>query len=62
MRLIHNVPFTPGEVEFYRGLVFTNVVQGMRSIISVMDGLGVKVQDENVVSSIEDEFHIAAFV
>jgi guanine nucleotide-binding protein subunit alpha len=33
MRLIHNVPFTPAENEHYRQLVFSNIMNGMRSIV-----------------------------
>ncbi|WVQ99881.1 hypothetical protein IAU59_007024 [Kwoniella sp. CBS 9459] len=47
MRLIHNKPFEPVEIEDYRKLTFSNIVGGMRNIIDVMDELNLAVQPEN---------------
>ncbi|SPC62286.1 probable guanine nucleotide-binding protein alpha-2 subunit [Ustilago sp. UG-2017b] len=37
MRIIHHIPFTEEERENYRRLVFLNLVQGMESILDVME-------------------------
>lgn len=50
MRLIHNVAFTPSEIEYYRQLVFVNVVQGMKLIIDAMDSWEMSASPENRVS------------
>lgn len=50
MRLIHKVPFTAQEVEFYRQLVFNNITQGLRIVLEAMEDLEVEVEDENQVS------------
>ncbi|WVN90178.1 uncharacterized protein L203_105414 [Cryptococcus depauperatus CBS 7841] len=47
MRLIHNRPFEPDEIEDYRKLTFSNIVGGMRTIIDVMDELGLAVLPQN---------------
>nr|ODN98846.1 guanine nucleotide-binding protein G(o) subunit alpha [Cryptococcus depauperatus CBS 7855] len=47
MRLIHNRPFEPDEIEDYRHLTFSNIVGGMRTIIDVMDELGLAVLPQN---------------
>ena len=58
MRLIHNVAFTPSELECeysrpqsltedYRQLVFVNIVNGMKLIIDAMDSLELAVAPEN---------------
>jgi guanine nucleotide-binding protein subunit alpha len=39
MRLIHRVPFTPEEIEFYRALVFSNLTYGMKCVLDAMDDL-----------------------
>lgn len=51
MRLIHNVAFTPSEIEYYRQLVFVNVVQGMKLIIDAMDSWEMSASVENRVRS-----------
>lgn len=47
MRYIHQVPFSPEEIEYYRRLIFQNLTEGMRSLLEVMEELDVKVQSEN---------------
>ncbi|KAG7553586.1 hypothetical protein FFLO_03018 [Filobasidium floriforme] len=47
MRLIHNVSFTPAELEYYRQLVFSNVVNGMKLIIDAMDEWEMSVESHN---------------
>lgn len=49
MRLIHKVPFTSQEVEFYRQLVFNNITHGFRTVLEAMDDFELKVADENQV-------------
>jgi guanine nucleotide-binding protein subunit alpha len=48
MRLIHKVPFSSQEIEFYRQLVFDNVTRGIRYILDAMDEFEMKVSEENV--------------
>lgn len=47
MRLIHKVPFTSQELEFYRQLVFNNITHGLRAVLEAMDDLELKVMEEN---------------
>ena len=47
MRLIHNKSFSPDEVEDYRKIVFTNLVNGMRMVIDLMDELNMAVAAPN---------------
>ncbi|WWC90831.1 uncharacterized protein L201_005768 [Kwoniella dendrophila CBS 6074] len=47
MRLIHDKPFEPSEIEDYRKITFSNIVGGMRNIIDVMDELNLAVLSEN---------------
>lgn len=47
MRLIHNVKFTDSEVEYYRQLVFLNIVQGMKLIVDTMDECQLQVNSTN---------------
>lgn len=39
MRLIHRVPFTPSEIEFYRQLVFSNLTYGLSTVLEALDDL-----------------------
>ncbi|KAJ9092471.1 hypothetical protein QFC20_007358 [Naganishia adeliensis] len=47
MRFIHNVTFSEEEVEYYRQLVFDNIVQGMKLIIDAMDEWEMTVDPSN---------------
>jgi guanine nucleotide-binding protein subunit alpha len=49
MRLIHKVPFTPQEHEFYRQLVFNNITHGLRTVLEALEDLDLKVAEENQV-------------
>lgn len=49
MRLIHQVPFSSQEREYYRQLVFTNIVEGMQLIIDAMETFNLRVSDHNQV-------------
>lgn len=48
MRLIHKLPFTPQEIEFYRTLVFSNLVHGLKYLIDSMEDMGLAVSPENM--------------
>jgi guanine nucleotide-binding protein subunit alpha, other len=56
MRLIHRVPFTPGEIEFYRQLVFSNLTYGLKCVLDAMDELELSYDDKNAdaVKLVED--------
>ncbi|KAF8525263.1 heterotrimeric G protein alpha subunit 4 [Hysterangium stoloniferum] len=48
MRLIHKVPFTSQEVEFYRQLVFNNITYGLKVVLEALeDVFEIKLEDEN---------------
>jgi guanine nucleotide-binding protein subunit alpha len=47
MRLIHKVPFSSQETEYYRQLCFQNIVQGMRLILDAQDTFGYTLSDDN---------------
>ncbi|KAH7925703.1 guanine nucleotide binding protein, alpha subunit [Leucogyrophana mollusca] len=48
MRLIHRVPFSPGEIESYRQLVFNNLTTGMTYIFEAMEDMELVVAEENL--------------
>lgn len=56
MRLIHRVPFSTQEVEFYRQLVFSNLTNGMKYLIDAMDDMSISLPEEcgEYVQLIED--------
>ncbi|KAH7103192.1 heterotrimeric G protein alpha subunit 4 [Auriculariales sp. MPI-PUGE-AT-0066] len=47
MRLIHNKPFTPLEVEQFRQLIFGNITHGIRTLLEAMVGFSLQVDDSN---------------
>jgi len=47
MRLIHRVPFSPGEIESYRQLVFNNLTSGMTYIFEAMEDMELAIASEN---------------
>ena len=47
MRLLHNVPFSPEEIENYRQLVFNNITFGLRYILKAMEDMELEVADDN---------------
>jgi len=47
MRIIHDVQFTPQEIEHYRQLVFTNVADGCRLLREALDQFMLQVEDQN---------------
>jgi hypothetical protein len=48
MRLIHGLPFTPAEVEWYRQLVFQNLTYGMKCVLDVLgEHLDLRVSSEH---------------
>jgi len=48
MRLIHKVPFSTQEIEFYRQLVFGNLTGGMKYLLESMEDMDIELSDENV--------------
>lgn len=48
MRLIHKLPFTSQEIEFYRQLVFSNLVHGLKYLLDSMEDMGLAVSPENL--------------
>ena len=52
MRLIHSVDFTIQEVEFFRRLVFVNLIQGIRAIFDAMTFF-----EFDIPSDIKHDFH-----
>ena len=46
MRLIHDVNFSPQEVEFYRQLVFSNVTQGMKQLLDALPDMDLSPSDD----------------
>ncbi|KAG8857418.1 hypothetical protein FRB96_005717 [Tulasnella sp. 330] len=47
MKLIHNVAFTPQEMEYFRQLVFSNIVLGMRAILDAAEEWELDINDDN---------------
>lgn len=47
MRLIHKVPFSPQEIEFYRQLVFENLTRGMGYLLDAMLDMELEVEEQN---------------
>ncbi|KAG9032306.1 hypothetical protein FRB95_001627 [Tulasnella sp. JGI-2019a] len=47
MKVIHNVGFTPQELEYYRQLVFSNMVLGMKAVIEAAEEWQMELSDEN---------------
>ncbi|GAC71948.1 G-protein alpha subunit [Moesziomyces antarcticus T-34] len=56
MRIIHHIPFTDEERENFRRLVFLNLVQGMKTILDVMEEWAIDLHDHANVE------HLALFV
>ncbi|KAF8798215.1 heterotrimeric G-protein alpha subunit, GPA2-like protein [Phlegmacium glaucopus] len=48
MRLIHKLPFSPSEIEYYRQLVFDNLTRGLCYLLDAMQDMDLKVSEENV--------------
>lgn len=48
MRLIHRVPFSPGEVETYRQLVFNNLTTGLNYVFEAMEDMELHLAEENL--------------
>jgi guanine nucleotide-binding protein subunit alpha len=50
MKIIHNVRWTPSEIESYRQVAFDNILDGMRELLIAMrDDMHINVVPENVV-------------
>jgi hypothetical protein len=49
MRLIHHVPFSRLEVEFFRQIIWNNVTHGVKYVLDSMEDMDLKVSAENSV-------------
>lgn len=47
MRLIHDVTFSPQEVEFYRQLVFSNITQGIKQLLEALPDMDISLSEES---------------
>lgn len=56
MRIIHDVPFSTQEFEFYRQLVFSNLVQGMKAVLDALVDMELEISEDSdaLVHYIED--------
>ena len=64
MRLIHNVQFSPQEVEFYRQLTFSNIVHGLKQLLEALDDMDLQIPEsveehETVVSQLKALYGLA---
>jgi guanine nucleotide-binding protein subunit alpha len=46
MRLIHGIPFTAGEIEHYRQLVFSNLTHGIAGALDAADALELELSSQ----------------
>lgn len=62
MRLITNTTFTPAELEYYRQLVFKNLITGMQRLVESLGEIGLSIDnDEQALAAYEvpiDPFQI----
>lgn len=52
MRIIHSVPFAPLEIEHFRRLIFTNLIDGIRSMLDFMEDSNLRFANEKNIKSI----------
>ena len=48
MRVIHEISFSPSEVEHYRQVVFDNLTRGLRYVLDAMKDMKLSVQSQNL--------------
>jgi guanine nucleotide-binding protein subunit alpha len=48
MRVIHEVSFSPYEVEHYRQVIFDNLTRGIRYVLEAMKDMELAVQSDNL--------------
>src|SRR5258707_12150439 len=48
MRVIHEVSFSPSEIEHYRQVIFENLTRGLRDVIEAMKDMELVLQTENL--------------
>ena len=48
MRVIHQVSFSPSEMEHFRQVVFDNLTQGLRYVFDAMREMELSVQSQNL--------------
>lgn len=47
MRLIHDVHFSPSEIETYRQVAFDNITRGLRVLLEAMEDMEIEVEEAN---------------
>jgi guanine nucleotide-binding protein subunit alpha, other len=47
MRVIHQKPFQPHEIETFRQLTFDNLTRGLKSVLEAMEDMELEVTPEN---------------
>ncbi len=47
MRILCGIPFTPGELDHYRRLVFRNIMHGLHSVLDHMTDLRFELSERN---------------
>lgn len=52
MRLITNTSFTRSELESYRQLVFTNLVNGMKAIVESLPEIDIYIEDDEAAFAV----------
>lgn len=48
MRVIHEMPFSPSEVEHHRQVIFDNLTRGLRDVLEAMREMELVLRSENV--------------
>ena len=49
MRVIHDVKWSPEEVETFRQQVFNNLTYGLKAVLDALEYFGLEVTEENKV-------------
>ncbi|KAF8330345.1 heterotrimeric G protein alpha subunit 4 [Cantharellus anzutake] len=52
MRIIHNMAFTPAELETYRQVVYSNMIDGLKEIINALEDFELALDPANTVHAI----------
>src|SRR5258708_3480182 len=50
MRIIHNMTFSPTELETYRQVVYSNMIDGLREMINILEDFELDLDPANTVS------------
>jgi guanine nucleotide-binding protein subunit alpha len=49
MRLIHGVPFSSHEIEYFRKIIFNNLTYGLKLLLDAMQAMGLEVSERNKI-------------